>query len=97
DRLDLAVIIGVAPQQTIDELASAIEVAAPRYDGPALERGEARVGWPHRKDSMKRFRFAAPQNERRRNIRPYDEGELGPDRSFYFRGETGKLNLRAWN
>ena len=35
--------------------------------------------------------------ERRRHRRKYAEGELGPDRSFYFRGPDGKLNLRARN
>ena len=35
--------------------------------------------------------------ERRRHVRKYAEGELGPDRSFYFRGAAGKLNLRAHN
>jgi HAD superfamily hydrolase (TIGR01484 family) len=29
--------------------------------------------------------------------RKYLDGELGPDRSFYFRGAEGKLNLRAQN
>jgi hypothetical protein len=33
----------------------------------------------------------------RRHRRKYAEGELPPDRSFYFRGPEGKLNLRAQN
>ena len=35
--------------------------------------------------------------DRRRHTRKYAEGELPPDRSFYFRGPEGKLNLRAQN
>jgi hypothetical protein len=35
--------------------------------------------------------------ERRRHTRKYAEGELPPDRSFYFRGPDNKLNLRAQN
>ncbi len=31
----------------------------------------------------------------RRHVRKYAEGELEPERSFYFRGPEGKLNLRA--
>src|SRR5205085_3393039 len=38
-----------------------------------------------------------PQTERRRHVRKYAQGELGEDRSFYFRGRDGKLNLRAQN
>ncbi len=33
----------------------------------------------------------------RRHIRKYAEGELPPDRSFYFRGPQADLNLRAAN
>ena len=35
--------------------------------------------------------------ERLRHVRKYAEGELPPDRSFYFRGPEGKLNLRSHN
>jgi hypothetical protein len=37
------------------------------------------------------------QTKRRRHHRRYAEGELGPDRSFYFCGPENKLNLRAQN
>lgn len=35
--------------------------------------------------------------QRRRHRRKYAAGELGEDKSFYFRGPEGKLNLRAQN
>src|SRR4029453_7641573 len=38
-----------------------------------------------------------PRQERRRHQRKYAVGELGPDKSFYFRGPSGALNLRAHN
>jgi hydroxymethylpyrimidine pyrophosphatase-like HAD family hydrolase/energy-coupling factor transporter ATP-binding protein EcfA2 len=37
------------------------------------------------------------KSQRRRHQRKYASGELGEDRSFYFRGTNGKLNLRAQN
>jgi hypothetical protein len=37
------------------------------------------------------------RTERKRHLRKYSEGSLGEDRSFYFRGPEGKLNLRAHN
>jgi hypothetical protein len=43
------------------------------------------------------FRFEPPRAERQRHVRKYAEGELGPDRSFYFRGPGERLNLRAQN
>jgi hydroxymethylpyrimidine pyrophosphatase-like HAD family hydrolase/energy-coupling factor transporter ATP-binding protein EcfA2 len=38
-----------------------------------------------------------PKGERKRHQRKYAEGELGPDKSFYFRGADGRLNLRSQN
>jgi hypothetical protein len=38
-----------------------------------------------------------PESQRRRHRRKYAAGELGEDKSFYFRGPSGKLNLRAQN
>ena len=38
-----------------------------------------------------------PKAEQRRHVRKYAEGELAEDQSFYFRGPSGKLNLRAQN
>jgi hypothetical protein len=41
--------------------------------------------------------IARPKGERRRHLRKYAEGELGEDKSFYFRGPENKLKLRAHN
>ena len=38
-----------------------------------------------------------PQQVHKRHTRKYAEGDLGEDRSFYFRGPDNKLNLRAQN
>jgi hydroxymethylpyrimidine pyrophosphatase-like HAD family hydrolase len=38
-----------------------------------------------------------PQGEHRRHSRKYAQGDLGEDKSFYFRGPEGRLNLRAQN
>jgi len=38
-----------------------------------------------------------PRQHLRRHTRKYAEGELDEDRSFYFRGPEGRLNLRAQN
>jgi len=42
-------------------------------------------------------RTLAPKSEHRRHVRKYATGELGEDKSFYFRGPAGQLNLRAQN
>ena len=38
-----------------------------------------------------------PATERRRHQRKYAQGDLGPERSFTFRGPDGKLRLKARN
>jgi HAD superfamily hydrolase (TIGR01484 family) len=38
-----------------------------------------------------------PRQQRQRHTRKYAEGALGEDKSFYFRGPEGALNLRAQN
>src|SRR5262245_7805277 len=40
-----------------------------------------------------RFRVARREVQHRRHVRKYAEGELPPDRSFYFRGPQAALNL----
>jgi hypothetical protein len=43
------------------------------------------------------FDYAPGTVERRRHIRKYAEGDLGEDKSFWFRGPDGSLTLRAQN
>ncbi len=43
------------------------------------------------------FNVLAPASDRRRHRRKYAKGELGTDKSFYFRGPDERLNLRAQN
>jgi hydroxymethylpyrimidine pyrophosphatase-like HAD family hydrolase len=62
-----------------------------------LGPGEAIVWSTHLGDAAIRINGIAPEGEHRRHVRKYAEGELGEDRSFYFRGAQGQLNLRAQN
>src|SRR5205823_13585190 len=95
--VDLVVAVGAAPGQTL-RAAGATLGEAPLTAAPAeLDPGESLV-WPRRAGrALVRVRIAPPRGERRRHRRKYAAGELGPDKSFYFRGPEGKLNLRAQN
>lgn len=71
--------------------------AAP-IGGPPLAQGEAAIAWLDDDETgAMRFTVARRRVEHRRHVRKYTEGELPPDRSFYFRGPAGALNLRAAN
>jgi hypothetical protein len=64
---------------------------------PGMPAGEGQVVLWRLGQEPVRFEIAESRLERRRHVRKYAEGELGEDKSFYFRGPDGKLNLRAQN
>lgn len=96
--VDLVVAVGAAPERTLASYSEALGQPSPALAPVALEPGEALV-WPRRITPHQPFRLrSAPgRTERHRHQRKYAEGELGPDKSFYFRGPEGVLNLRAQN
>jgi HAD superfamily hydrolase (TIGR01484 family) len=49
------------------------------------------------KDQIELVTACRPKEKQKRHVRKYAEGELGEDKSFYFRGPEGALNLRAQN
>jgi HAD superfamily hydrolase (TIGR01484 family) len=96
--IDMLLAVGEAPGRTVREFCEATGRTVPPGLGTTeLAKGEALV-WDIRGDEPPfRVRTEPPKAERRRHGRKYVEGNLGPDRSFYFRGPDGSLNLRAQN
>jgi len=97
DAAALAVALGHEPVSTLQSLAehrSQRITAAHVHD---LKPGEA-LFWQRTEDRPpEMLLMAVPRAERQRHRRKYAEGELPPERSFYFRGPDGRLNLRAQN
>jgi hydroxymethylpyrimidine pyrophosphatase-like HAD family hydrolase len=77
--------------------ARGLPPVAPPTEAGTLDRGEAALAWLDRAPRVVRFRVGKRRVVHRRHVRKYTEGELPPDRSFFFRGPTGSLNLRAAN
>ncbi|HUR71086.1 MAG TPA: HAD family hydrolase [Candidatus Limnocylindrales bacterium] len=96
--VDMVLAIGAEPEKIFTDFATAADIPAPPLTGQsALERGEILV-WQINPDSQTfKARGIPGQAQRRRHLRKYAEGDLGPERSFYFRGRDGKLNLKAQN
>jgi hypothetical protein len=69
----------------------------PDVPGGPLVRGEALLTRLGGGAAPVRFQVARREVQHRRHVRKYAEGELPPDRSFYFRGPQAALNLRAAN
>jgi hydroxymethylpyrimidine pyrophosphatase-like HAD family hydrolase/energy-coupling factor transporter ATP-binding protein EcfA2 len=95
--VDTVIAVGEAPERTLAAFAETVGQPAPALAPVALEPGEALIWQRHSAMPPSRFWSIRGRAERRRHQRKYAEGELGPDKSFYFRGPEDKLNLRAQN
>lgn len=95
--IDTVIAIGSEPQHTLNMFAQTLGMKSIVFSPAQLAPGEVLAWWPHRNTEPCRFRTVAPRSERRRHLRKYAEGDLGEDHSFYFRGRSGQLNLRAQN
>jgi HAD superfamily hydrolase (TIGR01484 family) len=96
DRATHVIAVGDDPVATIREFSEATAGAMPSLEPAELERGEMLL-WERGQRDAVRVRLAPGKTERRRHVRKYVEGELPADRSFYFQGPDGALNLRAQN
>jgi hydroxymethylpyrimidine pyrophosphatase-like HAD family hydrolase len=95
--VSLVLAVGRDPAETLRASAAALSLAAPAVDAVDLQSGEALAWAPRDGEGPVRVRVFPPRIEHKRHVRKYAEGELGPDKSFYFRGPDGRLNLRAQN
>jgi HAD superfamily hydrolase (TIGR01484 family) len=89
--------VGGASEEVIRGFSEATGRPMPQVPAEATQAGEAVFWAPSANTAPVAFRNDGPRGERRRHLRKYAAGELGPDRSFYFRGPDERLNLRAQN
>jgi len=90
-------VLGESPGAVLEGLASRLGGPAPAPGRAEIRPGEALV-WTRRDGgSVVRARILPGRAERKRHVRKYAEGELPAERSFFFRGPRGALNLRAQN
>ena len=101
--IEMIIAVGELPEKAIQAFCEALGQPYPELQPceTRVRRGAglvARAGCGCRIGAAPfRLRIAPPSGERRRHSRKYAEGDLGEDKSFYFRGPEGKLNLRAQN
>jgi hydroxymethylpyrimidine pyrophosphatase-like HAD family hydrolase len=91
--------VGPEPAKTIEHFCAAAGQKPPRSRGmPENQPENAVTLWlPRTKEAPVVMRMVPARAEHHRHIRKYAEGELPEDRCFYFRGPSGKLNLKAQN
>jgi hypothetical protein len=97
DAVDVAIALGQDPLSTLRPLVDRQQPRAAVPPDEELKPGEALLWRKTEARTVERLLMAVPRVERQRHRRKYAEGELPPERSFYFRGPDGKLNLRAQN
>jgi len=92
------VVLGVGPKanDVVKSLCRAVDAPMPHL--PAAGENDQVLFWDRAGSEPPRWISAdRPKQEHQRHTRKYAEGELGEDKSFYFRGPDGALNLRAHN
>ncbi len=97
--INVVLAVGANPDTTIGELCEDVGIEAPPAAFTEAERlpvGDV-LYWHVGEPAAVVVRTAPPTAERKRHSRKYSEGNLGRDRSFYFKGPDGKLNLKAHN
>jgi len=96
ETISLVVAVGSDPAATLRSFCGAVDEDPPEMRDGQIERGLAYL-WERRERRLRRVRINEPRQHLRRHTRKYAEGELAEDRSFYFRGPNGGLNIRAQN
>src|SRR5205085_688195 len=91
------VAVGQNPRDTVGSYCKALGITPPAVPEVELGKGEVLFWQRDQKQAPFKVRVEPTKTERRRHRRKYAEGELPPERSFFFRGPQKKLNLRAQN
>jgi hypothetical protein len=92
-------IIGANPQEVVSQFSagSGRKLRAVQPNGSANGYGKIMAWMFDEEDEAQNVTVEPGKLELKRHRRKYAAGELGEDKSFYFRGAEGKLNLRAQN
>jgi HAD superfamily hydrolase (TIGR01484 family) len=96
-NVDTVLAVGGQPARTMKEFCDAAGVPTPDVPRTGVLPSGDVVCWRRGENAARLVHAEPPRTERKRHSRKYAEGNLGPERSFHFRGPDGKLNLRAQN
>lgn len=96
DKIRFVIAAGSGASQELQSFCTSLKCQTPRSTPPCGEREV--LLWDRQIESSPIcVTPTVPAQIHRRHTRKYAEGELGPDKSFYFRGPDQRLNLRAQN
>ena len=95
-EIDYVMAVGTKADHTIEAFCKKVGEPPPARFEQRPERGQA-LFWGRQTRQLQLVSTIEPAQDRQRHRRKYAEGELDEDKSFYFRGPDGALNLRAQN
>ena len=95
-RLTTVVAVGGPPGDVLEPVAEAVSATPPDVPDGDLESGRLAL-WDVDRGTVDLVELEPPKAERQRHRRKYALGTMLPEKSFWFRGSEGRLNLRAHN
>jgi len=96
-QTSILAVIGIEPHKSAEAFAKAINISPPPIQSDDLGPGEVSIWFRNANKVIDRMDSIPGHAERKRHRRKYAEGELEPERVFYFRGPGNRMNLRAQN
>lgn len=97
ESMDLVIAIGKDPEHTLRTFAGIVEQPFPEIDAVSLGWGETLAWFRHEFGAPCKVAMVSSPLEQQRHLRKYADGNLGAQRSFYFTGPAGRLNIRCQN
>lgn len=94
--VDTVIAVGDRPDETMSTFAREAGIAPPPATSGALEEHEVLLWFKRANTHPVRVTVEPSETERLRHRRKYAQGDV-QEKSFYFRGPDGKLNLKAQN
>ena len=95
--VNILTVIGKEPHKSAEEFARVVGIETPPIPADDLPPGAPSVWFRDSNEVIEKMQCFPGSAERKRHRRKYAEGELEDERAFYFRGPSGKMNLRAQN
>jgi hydroxymethylpyrimidine pyrophosphatase-like HAD family hydrolase len=95
--VNTVIAVGDKADEALAQVGKLVDQTPPAMSPFKLDQGEIAIWMREMKEPPFKVRILPGQTERRRHFRKYAEGDLGPDRSFYFHGPQRKLKLKAPN
>ncbi len=96
-EMDVVIVIGDDPQKTFQHVVKATGDKMPKIHSYNKDAANSLIWFRNKSEDPIACKIIPPTEEHHRHIRKYAEGDLGEERSFYFKGPDGKLNLKAQN